>query len=623
MLKMTIIRSEVKEVLILMTFACLLIETLTPATVLFAIVGGILVMLKLNPGVMFRHIVALSLFIVYWFTYGKLIDPEVGLNFLTSIMVVKLLEKESLRDRYMVFFGILLLVSAGALFQKSLLYLFFFCVSFFVLIQDFYKNLNLPSKLQNIFRSILWILPFTAIFFVFAPRIISPFQIDKGEPAKGEVGYTPDVSLSDIESISFNDQVVFQAVMSSVPFGERLYWRGNTITFSDGWNWNVMPQDRPGPQFEKREFKTDKLIHQKIKVFSQQPYFFGLDHPSFIVTSAGAQKTNETRSLLQNRWQNHARYEVWSEPGSIVTEQESRKNKFSMGLNSEEKAWVAEHFKSVSLEEIVKEIQTFFKNEGFAFSLSPGKIGSFLAFMEEKKIGFCSHYASAVAHILRAKNMKARLVAGFLGGSYNKFADFYQITQNDAHVWVEVLHQGEWKRIDPTTWIAPERMQLGGEAFMLKNAEHSFSPFKIFKSNLAWINDLNQWFIQWDFKFYQWLDEMDYSGQNALLERIKFKREWLYSFLPLLLAFFMLIYFLSLSLKKKSSSEIEMLWLLFASKMKKRGLYLELTSVAKSRLLLGQEKEETKMTFEDLVQVSFQKNQHFKFRELKRRIRRL
>jgi hypothetical protein len=344
MLKFPSLRSEVKEVLILMTFASLLVETLTPATVIFAVVGGILVILKLNPGVMFRHVVALGLFLVYWFTYGKLIDPEVGLNFLTSIMVVKLLEKESIRDRYMVFFGILLLVSAGALFQKSLVYVFFFCVSFFVLIQDFYKNLNLPSKFQNILRSLLWILPFTAIFFLFSPRVLSPFQIESGQPAEGEVGYTPDVSLSHVESITFNDQIVFQAVMNPIPAGERLYWRGNTISFSDGWNWTVMPQDRPGPQFEKKEFSTKQLMHQKIKVFNQQPYFFGLDHPDIIITSAGGQETNETKSLVQNRWQNHARYEVWSDLGIIRTDQEYRKNKFSTGLTSKERAWVEENY---------------------------------------------------------------------------------------------------------------------------------------------------------------------------------------------------------------------------------------------------------------------------------------
>ncbi len=62
----------------------------------------------------------LGIFASYWLIYGKVIDPEVGLNFLTSVIVLKMLEKESRRDQYMIFFGLILLLSTGALFEKNL-----------------------------------------------------------------------------------------------------------------------------------------------------------------------------------------------------------------------------------------------------------------------------------------------------------------------------------------------------------------------------------------------------------------------------------------------------------------------------------------------------------------------
>lgn len=158
---------------------------------------------------------------------------------------------------------------------------------------------------------------------------------------------------------------------------------------------------------------------------------------------------------------------------------------------------------------------------------------------------------------------------------------------------------------------------------MLKNSSLPFSQFRHFKSNFAWINDVNQWFIQWDFKFYQWLDEIDYYEQNAFFQKIKFKREWIYSILPLLMALFMLIYFIGLKLKKKTSTEMELLWHIFAFKMKKRGVSFELTSIAESRRNLDNQEEEAKMVFEDLVRASFQSSSPLPYLDLKKRIRRL
>ncbi len=51
-----------------------------------------------------------------------------------------------------------------------------------------------------------------------------------------------------------------------------------------------------------------------------------------------------------------------------------------------------------------------------------------------------------------------------------------------------------------------------------------FSQFRF--PNWGLIKDIKLWFGQWDFHFYQWLEQVDYYGQEAWLTRVKFKREW-------------------------------------------------------------------------------------------------
>jgi hypothetical protein len=104
-----------KQNLVLLVFAILLMEVLTGVTLAFVGIGVFIVTFNFKTNKIFRNAVSLLVFGSYWIKYGKIIDPEIGLNFLTSIIVLKILEKETVRDRYMIFFGLILLISAGSL----------------------------------------------------------------------------------------------------------------------------------------------------------------------------------------------------------------------------------------------------------------------------------------------------------------------------------------------------------------------------------------------------------------------------------------------------------------------------------------------------------------------------
>jgi transglutaminase-like putative cysteine protease len=68
-----------------------------------------------------------------------------------------------------------------------------------------------------------------------------------------------------------------------------------------------------------------------------------------------------------------------------------------------------------------------------------------------QKIGFCEHFASTMAILLRKEGVPARLVEGFLPGSIDPATNIETINTGAAHAWVEVYFPGiGWYIFDPT-----------------------------------------------------------------------------------------------------------------------------------------------------------------------------
>ena len=103
-------------------------------------------------------------------------------------------------------------------------------------------------------------------------------------------------------------------------------------------------------------------------------------------------------------------------------------------------------------------LRTYFTDpaNGFSYSLTvpPGDSGDQLLDFLTNKQGYCEQYASAMAIMLRAVGVPARVAIGFTQGT--KEADgSYLISSNDAHAWVEV-------RFDKVGWVQFDPTPLGG-----------------------------------------------------------------------------------------------------------------------------------------------------------------
>jgi protein-glutamine gamma-glutamyltransferase len=64
-------------------------------------------------------------------------------------------------------------------------------------------------------------------------------------------------------------------------------------------------------------------------------------------------------------------------------------------------------------------------------------------FVTTSKKGYCQYFASALALMLRYRNIPSRIVNGYCTNEYNEVGGYYQVRQYHSHVWVEAYLRNE------------------------------------------------------------------------------------------------------------------------------------------------------------------------------------
>ena len=174
----------------------------------------------------------------------------------------------------------------------------------------------------------------------------------------------------------------------------------------------------------------------------------------------------------------------------------------------------------------------YLRNGGFTYTLEPPllDLDSVDDLLFRTREGFCGHYASAFVMLMRAGGVPARVVTGYLGGSWNRYGGYLYITQSDAHAWGEVwLDDRGWVRIDPTAVVAPGRLTEGLDQLLPGIGAHRhglMSAYWMANALQAW-QGMNAW----------WQDEFigfSLARQLRLLDRLGFRQHDLRAFALLL-----------------------------------------------------------------------------------------
>jgi transglutaminase-like putative cysteine protease len=165
---------------------------------------------------------------------------------------------------------------------------------------------------------------------------------------------------------------------------------------------------------------------------------------------------------------------------------------------------------ATSNEAYIDAVLAMFRRENFFYTLTPSRsdLDSVDDFLFNTRRGFCAHFASAFTTMMRAAGIPARVVTGYQGGEYNRFADYYIVRQSDAHAWSEVWLQGRgWVRIDPTAAVAPDRIEHGTAVL---GADEPFA--QRFMRDNAWLADMR---FAWDVVNTFWRENvLQFSSQK-------------------------------------------------------------------------------------------------------------
>lgn len=585
--------------LIILGFTYFLSEYLTWTTLLFILLSSGVWLLNLRLPRPLRFAAVIALVGSYALIYGKIFDPEVGLNFLTSVLMLKVLESETDRDGFMVFFGLILLISAGSIFEKSLEYTLYMLGSFLFLLRSFHRDRKIRWAPKEILVTLALILPLVGVLFFVVPRIMNPIGLFRPQNQKGKIGFSKSVTMEDVESLTPSDETAFYAVITEAIPRDELYWRGNTLTLSDGWNWNESPSS-PGKTLMDESFDF-RGVKQEIYLTNPGDYFFLLDWPLALRTELRDQRPGDSGSLPQDRFGKVKNYTVWSQKSS-PEDADLRPGHRKSGLRPVEKSWVRERFATSDPMELLREIREYFQQEGYSYTLSPGKVRSLTEF-RQVKLGFCTHFASATAQILRAKGVPARLVSGYMGGLYNQFGNYFQITENDAHVWVEVGINEKWLRIDPTAWISPDRVSLGGDAYIKERVATEGQGFRRLNPlrSLGIFQDLRLEFERLNFLFYRTLEEMNYFSQLTLLQRLGLSRKLTFILIPGIVLLFCGLYFFFIYRQRRKPNLEALAWKRLGEKLGSR-LEQSPNSLAGFRSALRGLEDEKRLRAETILQ---------------------
>ena len=399
-------------------------------------------------------------------TVAKSIIPEtmvpILVIFLFSRIIINKHEEEF--EIYPVFMWI----GCFSLFSSSFYYLSYAFFSLFIIFIAIDENssLSFRSLLKNLWghrKQLLSITLVTILLFFFFPRFHS-FLPAANINRQGKVGYSKTVNNSTISELLQSTQIAFYAKLPEKLPPEQLYWRGRVHTYNDGYNWSnrKLPDTKP-----IRINKGQKVISYDLK-YEQD--FDGdiilLDSP----TRAKAKglglysigQTFEYRSYIKKK-------------KASITAEAILNKKYKTELTLEQKSFyiqtpkftpkelreILEKIDSTKPETVIEKFRTMILSEGYTYTLSPGLLPSLAKFIQAKK-GYCSHFSSLLGLVLRKKGIPTRLVSGFQGGRFNDIGQFYEINSNDAHVWVEYFDKGLWNRVDPTGFVAPNRVRLGG-----------------------------------------------------------------------------------------------------------------------------------------------------------------
>ncbi len=414
--------------------------------------------------------VAIALLFLRFRTFNGL---TAGSALLALTAGLKLLETETKRDIYVITL-IIYFVSISALLEGESFWLLAYLIGVCWLTTATLLRVTTtrpapawPRSLRYAGRILMQALPLALVFWLFFPRFGGPLWQMPDDGGSATSGLGDSMSPGDIDDLAQSDDIAFRVRFSTAPPPpQERYWRGPVLHDFDGHTWRhsyPVSISAPALQDQGPAYRYTLSLEPH-----RHNWIFALDWPAQWDLPHGA--LNGDYTLVQPEpvarpidvavtSYTHAQSdEPLSAPLRKLDLAPPKRNPRTLKL--------AQAMRSAHPDDMdyVRSVLSMFSEQAFYYTLTPPKLGedSVDEFLFDTRRGFCGHYASAFAALMRAAGIPAHVVTGYQGGTFNRYADYWILRQSDAHAWDEVWIAGHgWLRVDPTSVIAPERVERG------------------------------------------------------------------------------------------------------------------------------------------------------------------
>ena len=427
---------------------------------------------RLPPFFLLMLLSALAALLVL-FHYHSLWGRDAGVALLTLTAGLKLLETKQARDQLVLllmgfFLSIsLLLFDQGMGTALVVLLLFTGLITAWLTIET--PGIPLGQRIKMAGQLLLLALPVALVLFLLFPRPPGGlWGVQQPVAGAARTGLSDTLSAGSFDALSKDPTAAFRVqFQGEIPPPSARYWRvlvmseqingiwhaqlpnlsaepprrvGKALDDTVRYTITLEPSDRrfvPTLMLPDRETLPKTLyLEANGSVFSRSPL---IDRTKFSLESALDYQLDRTLSA-----------------------RERRQNLQLPPDNPQLKALGAQ-WQKLSPEAARDAALNYFHRQGFHYTLTPGRLNGdnrMDQFLFSTRRGYCEHYAEAFTLLMRAAGVPARLVTGYQGGEV--IGDYLLVRQADAHAWSEIwlAHRG-WVRVDPTSSVAPERIDTG------------------------------------------------------------------------------------------------------------------------------------------------------------------
>lgn len=534
----------------------------------------------IKPHGLIVMVVAIATGVAVKFEYGHFFGKDPGIALLAVLLSLKLIESTSSRDiRVAVLLGLFLqlgLFTHDQTLPVALLALTGTLLAVVTLLSLHDPDLPARRQLRAGAFMLLQAIPLLLTLFVLFPRIPGPLWGMPSDAFSGVTGMSDTMRPGSIAQLSKSETIAFRADFSGTPPPPaQRYWRGPVLSRFDGQVWRqsfVRTQERPGytPTGQSYDYRLTLEPHN-------QMWLFALEFPDPDIRKV--RYASDYQLLLERPAHTRARFDMRSSPATRVgldedprvlaraleLPRQSNLRSRTLGEGIAARASSPQAVLDLVLGEMLRRELTY--------TLEPPALGTHSVdeFLFDTRQGFCEHFAAAFVFLMRAADVPARVVVGYLGGEINPVDRSMVVRQSDAHAWAEVwLPQRGWVRIDPTVQSAPMRLDEGlaaalplGEALPL-----------MMRPAMSWLRELRH---QWEAVSNAWNQSVlgyDLDKQHDVLKHMGFSDpdwETLISLLSVTAGALTIPLFIWAMLRRRRVDPLDRVWNDFCNRLARQG----------------------------------------------------